>query len=581
MRTNRSHGTRRDGRDYSDLDREHRDEKEPQDLSGRWEGLKPIGEASEDRFRPRIEQFCERKGISFESLQALGARYRLKELPPEPGPMSQWREYDVELAYALPGRLNGSRTVTGIKFRCIDGVDEKGRPLRRAEDGSTCTEPVVFGDRSSDRWFVAESETDAARIWDLTGGRDAILVLPWGAKHWKPSYADPIPRGAEVLVALDADEDGDDGAGKVARSLGGRAARLRPPEPTEDWAAWVGNAGRFEELVRDALEAEEGSNAWAPIDIVTVANEPPSPPTLCGIAYPGVRHVFSGEPETAKSWLALVLSVEEIGRGRNVLWVDFNENGARAMCERVRQLGLDDETIRERFLYVEPDRPIAGFVAYVRELVAERRPAVSVVDAGTGGLSLHGFDSNSDVDIDEFYATVVAPLRSEDGASIVVEHLGRDTGNRGVYVRGSGRKVEIPEVHLSLSVVNPFGRGRTGLMTIKTKKDRPGYLPRPNLADFELRSDPDTGAVTWTLRLNEFDGEFAPTEKMEAVSEHMREVGRAESRNAICVAVGGKRDTILLTIRRLLEGGYLTEDDDGIHFARSFNRLAIELAEET
>jgi hypothetical protein len=55
---------------------------------------------------------------------------------------------------------------------------------------------------------------------------------------------------------------------------------------------------------------------------------------------------------------------------------------------------------------------------------------------------------------------------------------------------------------LALEEIAPAerSRGRTGLVRIVTHKDRFGFLARPRAAELELRSDPDTFAVSWAFR---------------------------------------------------------------------------------
>ena len=57
---------------------------------------------------------------------------------------------------------------------------------------------------------------------------------------------------------------------------------------------------------------ERQTHSWTPIDLVTLGAAPPQPPSLSGIAYPGRRHVWSGEPESLETWLALCVAVEEL-----------------------------------------------------------------------------------------------------------------------------------------------------------------------------------------------------------------------------------------------------------------------------
>jgi hypothetical protein len=100
----------------------------------------------------------------------------------------------------------------------------------------------VAGDRGSLEWLICEGESDAARLFGLTEGRCACLVLPCGARTWRPSWGDSIPRGAEILLALDADEDGDAGSSAIAKALGGKTTRLRPPQASRIGASGAATA---------------------------------------------------------------------------------------------------------------------------------------------------------------------------------------------------------------------------------------------------------------------------------------------------------------------------------------------------
>ena len=78
----------------------------------------------------------------------------------------------------------------------------------------------------------------------------AILVLPTGARAFKREWAAVIPRGARVGLCHDADEDGDAGAEKAAKIIGGSTVRLRPPLEGGDWCESDGGRDEFLELVR-------------------------------------------------------------------------------------------------------------------------------------------------------------------------------------------------------------------------------------------------------------------------------------------------------------------------------------------
>src|SRR5207249_801544 len=95
-------------------------------------------------------------------------------------------------------------------------------------------------------------ESDTARLFDLVGDSCAILCLPTGAKTFKAEWAREIPRGAVALLCHDGDQDGDSGADKAARILGGKTVRVRPPPDVKDWCDWTGGRDEFVALVNAA-----------------------------------------------------------------------------------------------------------------------------------------------------------------------------------------------------------------------------------------------------------------------------------------------------------------------------------------
>jgi hypothetical protein len=118
-------------------------------------------------------------------------------------------------------------------------------------------------------------------------------------------------------------------------------------------------------------------------------------------------------------------------------------------------------------------------------------------------------------------------------------------------------------VHLSFEAVRPFGRGKSGLAKITTHKDRPGHLPRPKAAELELTSDPETGAISWEIRVAEHgdpEQSFRPTNLMEKVSRYVEICdGDLPSRNNVEENVPGRRDYVRLAIDTLVREEFLGE----------------------
>jgi hypothetical protein len=204
------------------------------DLTGEWEKLSPLSRASGE-LRDRVAAFADTKRVTLEALEQLDTRLAVTGKGP-----------DISLAWAGWRQTGERRIVTAIKLRHLT------TGARKAAPGSTFHEPTIVGNRSSLDWFLAEGETDGARLLDLVGDAAAVMVLPCGALTFKPGWAALIPRGATVYLAHDADDAGDKGAAAAARLIGGRTVRVRPPDRTKDWCDWSGGRDGLVRLVAEA-----------------------------------------------------------------------------------------------------------------------------------------------------------------------------------------------------------------------------------------------------------------------------------------------------------------------------------------
>jgi AAA domain len=221
--------------DYERLERESRKPSTVRDHTDQWAQLSLIGGVNGDAGGD-VAAFCERKHITLDALAQLGARYAVRR----------------DLRCVAFAGVNDAGRVTAIKYRPLAGTSHDSH----AEPGSVWLRPIVIGSPSSLDWLVAEGETDAARLYDLVGDRCAILAMPAGARTFKPEWAEIIPRGARVGLCLDADADGDEGAERATRVIGGRTFRVRPTDQAGDWCDWNGDQAAFLELVKGAQAVE-------------------------------------------------------------------------------------------------------------------------------------------------------------------------------------------------------------------------------------------------------------------------------------------------------------------------------------
>lgn len=301
-------------------------------------------------------------------------------------------------------------------------------------------------------------------------------------------------------------------------------------------------------------------DSWTPIDLNTLPDTPPVKPDLggTGLVYPGKRHVFSGPPESAKTLAAYCILIHTVRQGHTGVLIDF-EMGAYDARQRLHELGASPDEI-SRVLYLEPDQ--AATDERINQLVA-RTPALVVIDAAAGAYELEGLDDNKRGDVEKISRLYVRSFWRAGIATILIDHVVKNTETRGRFVIGSERKLGGADVHLGFDIIQPISRGTSGHYKLTTHKDRGGYLKRGHLADLHLDSDPDTHQIDWRVTDPETttadDGTFRPTHLMEKASVHLELRNEPATRNQICEALGGKGKYLLKAIDALVKEGFATE----------------------
>ncbi len=286
--------------------------------------------------------------------------------------------------------------------------------------------------------------------------------------------------------------------------------------------------------------------------------EPVEPPDLCGLIYPGLRHVISGHPESTKTLVASILSLTAQRQGATVAHLDL-ELGARRTRALLGDLGATAEEIHAIF-YTEPGGPPdADDIGYI----VDKTVGFVFVNAAAGAFGVSGLDDHARKDVERFGQAWIEPLYRASVTTLLVDHVVKSTENRGKWAIGSERKAGVTDVHLGLELVgNPLTRGGTALVKVRVHKDRPGWLNRPYATELALTSDPETHRITWEWRHPNTVGageRWRPTVYMERVSQHLEQHGPM-SRTSVYAAGLGKREHLVTAIQCLLDEGNLTED---------------------
>jgi hypothetical protein len=303
-------------------------------------------------------------------------------------------------------------------------------------------------------------------------------------------------------------------------------------------------------------------HSWQPRSLIDIAAEPPEPPTIGGLLYPGKRILLSGETESCKTWLALILSKAEMDVGLAVAWADLDAMGAGELLSRLRTLDVPDETIARRFLYYEPTEALkAGRLDDVCALLRERAVRLFVIDAFNPILNLHGLDPNKTTEVETFWREVADPIAQTGAAPTLLDHVAKGADRSSKYAYGSERKASGAIVHIGFRTIEAFKRGGTGRTLLATHKDRPGFLPRPTIGRLVLVSDGER--ITYELepdRSREGD-KFRPTFLMERISRTLEMHTEAVSKNWVEKNVEGKTDAKRTALDCLIDEGYVARDE--------------------
>ncbi len=299
--------------------------------------------------------------------------------------------------------------------------------------------------------------------------------------------------------------------------------------------------------------------SWEPIDLAKLEPRLATLPTIGGVelVYPGKRHVFSGPPESAKTFATYAIALEEIRCGGNILLVDF-EMGPWDARDRLREMGTTDAEL-EHVFYIEPETPATAEI--IESLASSWTFTLVVIDAAAGAYSLQGLDDNKRGDVERFARIYVQAFWLRGVATIVVDHVVKAAENRGRNPIGSERKLGGADVHLGFETVRALARGGSGLFRIITHKDRFGHLKRPKAAELELCSDPRAHAITWTFSAagSADAGSWRPTHLMEKVSRWLELQPDEVSRSDVEKSVTGTGEFVRRALDELIAAGHVAE----------------------
>lgn len=335
---------------------------------------------------------------------------------------------------------------------------------------------------------------------------------------------------------------------------------------------------------------------WTPVDIsdvldgtaVDVLPELGRRQDGIPLLYRGKEHSVAGEPESGKTWFALLLAAQVLLAGGRVVYVDF-EDDARTVVGRLLKLGVLADRLRahaEQFRYVRPETgPVQGDVQGLLGF-PDGAADLLVYDGYTEGAALAGRDIMSQNDIALWRQALVKPALDLGCATLVTDHVIKDKDTRGRYAIGAQHKLAgLTGVQFLVDVVETWGKGARGRSRVIITKDRNGGL-RPHgqatgTANHthigDLVGDASSGDMTSLILWPPFRAEDEgweggllagpPSPRWSKVLAVLLKRLAASleplSQNATVRDVPGSKPDVIAALRWLVDAGYVDVDERG------------------
>jgi hypothetical protein len=397
------------------------------------------------------------------------------------------------------------------KFQVPRGTGEGSEMFveLRSTGKQTVVAPSVHPD--GDKYAWGEGETATISGPELLERAREVATAALLARHW-PSRGrhelalaaagylgrrlDPERVEAVIQAAAGAagDEERRDRSRAVRDTLEGLGAgrsvtggptleQLAPgvPDIVARWWGWSREPGeKFKSISKGPGPVEAATrekDRFERIDLgepIASGMEPPDmlvPEEL----YAGRVHCIYAAGGTGKTFKALSLIKKVIDQGKPVLLLDL-ENGVRIISDRLRDLGVEAEQVRQNLYYYPfPSMPLSDEAsAEFEELLEEVKPVLIVVDSWINCLSAAGLDENSATDIAQWAEAYPQRARVRGIASLLLDHVPKEGGS----ARGSGRKLDYVDVMWELRNPQKFDRETVGRIDMHLRKDREGWLPK-------------------------------------------------------------------------------------------------------
>ena len=239
-----------------------------------------------------------------------------------------------------------------------------------------------------------------------------------------------------------------------------------------------------------------------------------------GLFTAGRVNGFHGDSGDGKSMTAGIAAGQELDAGRHVIWIDFEDPDPSTLVERLRDLGVDAETIAAQLHYYGPLEPFDDLaVAEIIRDATEHHATLIVIDSLGEAFGLEGLDENKDVDVAPWMRRVPRRLADAGPAVVTLDHSTKANDNP-LHPSGSKRKrAAITGQSYLLEAPIPLTREKGGRLTLKCAKDRHGHYRRGSIvASIDFTVYPDDGMTVHVRAPEARDQAAGPDARLERLA---------------------------------------------------------------
>ena len=236
------------------------------------------------------------------------------------------------------------------------------------------------------------------------------------------------------------------------------------------------------------------------------------------LLYEGLANTIYGEPSTGKSWIGLMVAIQQLRAGRRVIWLD-NEDRATTLARRLQLLratdliGVDDLAWRTGDLH-QSETAMTGALAF---LDGGNGPGLVVIDSATSfGCPKDG------ADVQPWIRAVVKPWINAGHTTLLLDHVPKQRKDRPAGAVGSYEKLSDIRGAALYAHGTAWNGQDGGAVHLTIHKDAHGQLPAPKFAAVAtITAEWDGPTLNWRVDLpnTKADGEDLQTELMDALEQ--------------------------------------------------------------